>query len=241
MTEDERWRDWFAANRTLLEGAYLRGQTPWQQSGFGLHTARVADDWQALRRPVCGCLLAALTPAQRGRPVSLLDIGCANGYLLQTCVAWAAEAGVTLDPWGLDISEPLVTLARERLPAHAQQIAVGNAWSWAPPRRFEAIRTELVYVPEPLRRRYVARLLADLLVDGGLLLVAEYAGHTPEGEIAALSIDATLQEWGYTINTVRSGFLGGSERTRIAAIRRSSRLAALPSPTGGRRSLRRYC
>ncbi len=228
MSEDERWRDWFAANRALLENAYLRGQTPWQQSGFGLRAPRDASDWQTLRRPICDCLLAALTPTQRDRPVSLLDIGCANGYLLQTCVAWAAEAGVTLDPWGLDISDALATLARERLPDYAQQIAVGNAWSWLPPRRFDAVRTELVYVPEPLRQRYVARLLTDLLAEGGLLLVTEYAGHTPEGETVSLSNDATLRGWGYAVVAVRSGEMDGVERTRIAAIRRPSNASRVP-------------
>ena len=49
--------------------------------------------------------------------------------------------------------------------------------------------------------RYVARLLANLLAkllaEERLLLVAGYAGRTPDGETHTLSIDATLRAWDY--------------------------------------------
>src|SRR6185437_3558758 len=170
MSEDERWRDWFEANRALMEDAYLHGQSAWQQSGVGLHTPRDERAWRVMRRPVMDSLLTELSDEQRMRPVNFLDIGCANGYLLECCVAWARESGVTLVPWGLDISAKLVALARRRLPDDAQNVFVGNAWSWTPPRRFDAVRTELVYVPKPLRQRFVERLSDRYLSDGGLLL-----------------------------------------------------------------------
>jgi SAM-dependent methyltransferase len=220
MSDEAQWDAWFEANRALLEDAYLGGQSAWQQSGFGLHSPRDEHDWRALRHPVADCLLAALSDAQRAQPVNFLDIGCANGYLLECCVGWARVAGVALIPWGLDISDGLVALARQRLPVYAQGMFSGNAWSWTPPRRFDAMRTELVYVPEPLRLRYVARLLDEFLTADGLLLVAEYAGRTPDGNVSTLSVDETLRAWGYEVAAVRSGIWQGIERTRIACVRR---------------------
>lgn len=219
MSASDDWSDWFEANRALMEDAYLTGELPWQQSGFGLHSVRTPEDWAALRRPILNCLLAALPPARLAQPIHFLDIGCANGFLLESCVAWSAQDGATIIPWGLDISERLVALARERLPAHAERIFSGNAWTWRPPRRFDAVRTELVYVSAPLRQRFVARLLAEVVAEDGTLLVAEYIGRTPDGETTTLTIDSTLRDWGYTVAAVRSGALVGVERARVAAIR----------------------
>jgi hypothetical protein len=33
--DEQELAAWFAANQTLLETAYLAGEQPWQQSGFG--------------------------------------------------------------------------------------------------------------------------------------------------------------------------------------------------------------
>lgn len=221
MSDGDLWPAWFETNRTVLETAYLRGRSPWQQSGFGLHAVRTERSWEAVRRPVVDCLLDALTPAQRARPVNFLDIGCANGYLLECAMDWAADARVSLVPWGLDLSDKLVALARQRLPVYADRMVSGNAWTWMPPRRFDALRTELVYVPEPLRQRYIERLLSEFLVEDGVLLAAEYTGRTPEGETRTLAIDATLRGWGYALVAVRSGMLDGAERARIVAVRRN--------------------
>jgi hypothetical protein len=51
MSDDERWRDWFEANRALLEDAYMRGHSTWQQSGFGLRTTRDERAWSVMRCP----------------------------------------------------------------------------------------------------------------------------------------------------------------------------------------------
>ena len=48
------------------------------------------------------------------------------------CVhAWAAEDGIELEPWGLEISRELAELARRRLPQWRDRIAVGNALDWS--------------------------------------------------------------------------------------------------------------
>lgn len=71
---DEELTRWFEANKNMLETAYLAGTHPWQQSGVGLRTPRSAQDWEVLRRPIADCLTNSGT---------FLDIGCANGYLLE--------------------------------------------------------------------------------------------------------------------------------------------------------------
>lgn len=200
-------RRWFLANQLRLETAYLAGEQPWQQSGFGLHSLRPAAQWAALRQPVAECVTTS---------GSFLDIGCANGYLLECLLTWTARRGFTLTPFGLDFSAKLVELARLRLPSWAHQIAVGNAWDWVPSRPFDYVRTELVYVPEALRSEYIERLLALFLRPGGKLLIAEYRARTDSAPM--LTIDRELRERGFAVEGVVSGCWEGIEQTRVAVI-----------------------
>src|SRR5688572_10955388 len=98
-----RWGSWmltrtekvfFAREQELHEAHCLAGTNPLQQSGFG----RDACDWERFRRPVAGPIV---------RDGSFLDIGCANGLLMESVVAWAREDGYRVEPYGLDISEKL--------------------------------------------------------------------------------------------------------------------------------------
>ena len=52
----------------------------------------------------------------------------------------------SIEPWGLDLSEKLVTLARRRLPSAADNLFPGNGLTWQPPRTFDYVRTELTRV-----------------------------------------------------------------------------------------------
>jgi hypothetical protein len=89
--DDEELSQWFKANENLLETAYLAGTYPWQQSSFGLHTPRSAQDWEVLRKPIAECLTTSGT---------LLDIGCANGYLLECIQAWTQGRNLQIIPIG---------------------------------------------------------------------------------------------------------------------------------------------
>jgi SAM-dependent methyltransferase len=207
---DPHERDaWFAANTVLLETAYLAGVEPWQQSGFGLHRPRTYARWEAVRRPVADAMDGDGT---------FLDVGCANGFLLECVLRWTGERGLRIEPFGLDVSERLAALARTRLPAHAGRVYVGNAWDWAPPRRFDYVRTELVYVPQPLQGAYVERLLADYLAPGGRLLAAQYRGSATSADEPP--IDRFLEDRGHPVVDVKRGFWEGTEYTRIAVVPR---------------------
>jgi hypothetical protein len=94
--------------------------------------------WEAARRPAIAAVDA---------DGDFLDVGCANGYLMESIHRWAAEDGFAIEPYGLDLSAGLADLARRRLPQWADRIWVGNALYWQPPRRFDYVRTALDYVP----------------------------------------------------------------------------------------------
>ncbi len=191
----------------MLETAYIAGKQPWQQSGLGLHSNRSAEQWEVLRKPVADCM---------DRSGTFLDIGCANGYLLDCVMRWAGEREIEITPYGLDLSAKLVALARQRLPDYANQMYVGNAWDWAPPQTFDYVRTELVYVPDELHRAYLTRLLDKFLSPGGKLLVAEYRSRT--NTAPALSIDTDLEQLGFAVQATRIGSDGGREQTRVAVV-----------------------
>jgi SAM-dependent methyltransferase len=198
----------FAEQRARLETSYLAGANPRQQSGFG----RDERDWERFRRPIV---------APIDRDGSFLDIGCANGLLMESVVAWAREDGHRLEPYGLDISEKLVALARQRLPHWRERLFVGNAYVWEPPMRFDFVRTELVYVPATLRRRYAERLLDRVVAPGGLLLACSYGSSRPEGARAEPLVD-DIRDWGLPIHRVDdvASAEHGFVITRVVSVKR---------------------
>lgn len=208
--ESEALNQWFEAGRTLLETAYLAGTQPWQQSGVGLHTPYSAQDWEVLRRPIADCLLTSGT---------FLDIGCANGYLLECLLRWAEERGFVIIPYGLDFSAQLLALAQKRLPQYADHLFVGNAWDWTPPQTFDYVNTTLDYVPGELREAFVHRLLERFVQPGGRLLVAEYLGRTPG--MPAISVDEQLRQWGISVESAKASHLAWDSlrQTRVAVVR----------------------
>jgi SAM-dependent methyltransferase len=141
---------WHEAMAALIVPAYLAAKTP--EAGSG--SSRDAAGWEYARSLVAD----AVSPGQ-----SFLDVGCANGQLMESMAGWAG-----VEPYGLEISPELAELARRRLPHWADRIWVGNAIHWEPPRRFDAIRTGFDYVPPDRRRELVEHLLGfcDRLIVG---------------------------------------------------------------------------
>ena len=181
-------REFFAREQELHETKYLAGTNPRQQSGFG----RDAHDWERFRR-------AVVAPIDRDG--SFLDVGCANGLLMESVAAWALEDGHRVEPFGLDISEKLAALARRRLPQWRDRVFVGNALFWEPSARFDFVRTELVYVPPSRRREYVDRLLERFVAPGGRLLICSYGSSRPEGGRAEDLVDE-IRGWGLPVQRV---------------------------------------
>ena len=204
IVPESELQPWFDEYRSLLENSYLPAQTPWQQSG----KSGPFEEWVRLRIPICECIEASGT---------FLDIGCANGFLLDCLSAWTSQKGIALEPFGLDYSAKLADLARQRLKHFANHIYVGNAWHWQPPRKFDYVRTELCYVPMNLAKAYITRLLDEFLVDSGRLLVAQYRSRRED--LSRDWIDDTLRGLGFRVQYTVSGFSGnGLEKTRVAVI-----------------------
>src|SRR5918995_3302191 len=86
-----------------LEAVYLAADDPRGGSGF----RGDADRWERLRRPIAAAI---------DRDGTFLDVGCANGHLLECLVGWAGAEGHRIVPYGLDVSAGLIARARERLP-----------------------------------------------------------------------------------------------------------------------------
>ncbi|HEX6839678.1 MAG TPA: class I SAM-dependent methyltransferase [Polyangia bacterium] len=206
--------DFFTRMRQRLEPSYLAASEPWQQSGFSGPEAR----WIALRKPVADCV---------DRSGSFLDIGCANGYLVECIVRWTSERVLTIDPFGIDLSPPLIALAQQRLPTLASHFSAANAATFRPARRFDFVRTELCYVPATDEAAYLQHLRADVVAPGGALLVCNYAEAQPDvadrilpGAHPTTDVLARLSSLGFTVDSFRDGFDPiKSRRTRVALLR----------------------
>lgn len=170
ITEDA----WHAGVEEVLADAYLAYAEPWRQSGKGGDEA----DWRWGRE-------LTLDVAADGD--AILDVGCANGYLMESLHRWGAERGMRIEPYGVDISWRLVSLARRRLPHWADRIFEANVMRWAPPRRFDVVHTALDYMPPWRRREHVERVLREFLVPGGRLVLR--AARMPNGPDPATELE----------------------------------------------------
>jgi 2-polyprenyl-3-methyl-5-hydroxy-6-metoxy-1,4-benzoquinol methylase len=182
----------YADTVRTLERSYLRGQTPQQGCGFG------GDEkaWRQARHHLTEAITADGT---------FLDVGCANGLLMESIAAWCAERGLAAEPYGIDLAPGLVELARRRLPRWAEPIWLGNAIDWMPPHglRFDYVHILLDCVPPPRRADLVRHHLASTVRPGtGRLLVSNYAAFPSAGSPAAAQM---LRSLGFACDGQTSG------------------------------------
>ena len=180
----------FVETLDALERSYLLETDPIRGSGFG----GGAERWRTEREP--------LLDGVRGDG-SILDVGCANGYLLACLVQWGGERGLKLIPHGVDRSAALVGRARERLPGFIGNLHVGDSWTWIPPRQYEYVYALYDCVPFDYLGEYVVRLLDRAVVEGGRLIVGAYGSHSKG--LDAYDIAGFLESQGHVVSGRSSG------------------------------------
>jgi len=148
-----------------LEVSYLAEKDPIRQSGFGGGIQR----WRAEREPILDAV---------DHSGAFLDVGCANGYLLECLITWGRERGLSLIPFGMDWSGKLIDLARGRFPTLHKNFYVGNAWEWKPNRAFPYVYTLYDCVPEEYLEEYIHRLLRCVVSPAGRLIIGAYSSRS---------------------------------------------------------------
>ena len=178
MTGEAEREAYFREGERMLRDYYLADPSnPYRQSGKNTDGSQ---HWEITR-----CCIAEAVNADG----DYLDLGCANGLLLESLVGWCAERGHTITPHGVDFIPELVDLARQRLPNHAANLHVANAFTWQPPQRYRFVQLLFELVPPDDRRDFVSRVLNEMVATPGRLIVAVYGlgtSATPEVAVETL-------------------------------------------------------
>lgn len=154
-------RRWLEGVEEVRGDAWLASDDPRAPSG----KSGDEDEWRWSRELILDALPAG------SRSAHVLDVGCANGYSMESLERWGEQRGVSVEPYGLDPSARLVALAQRRLPAWADRIEVGNVLSHAPQRRYDLVVTALDAVPPSRRRASIERLLSEYVAPGGRVVL----------------------------------------------------------------------
>lgn len=174
--------EWFDVHTRYFTEHYLAADNPRGQSGHGGDEARY--------RYTRMMILEAIH-----RSGTFLDVGCANGHLMESLSRWLQGSGLDVTFYGLDISEGLLALAKQRLPQWADRFYLGNALYWTPPMKFDFVylmgvelvpHSRLGDLIAHLRRHYVK-------ADGRFIL-----GPVTE-ERDSRVLEETLQGFGYRL------------------------------------------
>lgn len=185
-------QQWFENHERHFTAHYLASGNPRGQSGHSGDEARYRYTQEMVLDALDG-------------DGSFLDVGCANGYLIEKLTEWGRERGLALECCGLDISERLIELARRRLPVWSDRFFLGNALYGKPERKFRYVCVkELDYVPKGRRREFFLHLLQGYVEKDGRLILGPWTepiydrsiadettlwGHAPSGSYTKLHQD----------------------------------------------------
>jgi len=173
-------KEWFDNHSRFSTANYLSADNPRAQSGHG--------GGEAVYRYTRMMVLEAIHKSG-----TFLDVGCANGYLMESLHRWLEGSGLTVEFYGLDISEGLIDLASRRLPQWEDRFLIGNALHWTPERKFNFVCTaELGYVPRDRQREFMDNLFENYLAPAGRLILGPFAEERDSRET-----EERVRAWGH--------------------------------------------
>lgn len=128
----------------------------------------------------------------REDPVRLLDLGTSRGGALAPFVD---RYGARLSAVGIDVSEPMLTAARERFRLWPDNVRIENLdvrynWTHRPVHVVLSVLF-LQFVPIEYRQKIVANIYSDLEPGGALILVEKVLGST--AQLDSLEVDLYLE------------------------------------------------
>lgn len=184
----------FLEGVATLEAQYLGSDDPMLQSGFDGGATR----WKEERGPIIEAI---------DRDGTFMDVGCANGYLLESLSAWSTlQKRWHLIPYGVDLNAGLVVEAMKRWSGIADHFWVANAWEFAPPLKFDFVYSTADCVPENFLAPYVARLLDRYVKPGGRLIIGHYGSKAKR--VRPVDIGEVLNDFGFPVaGTMQGGKL----------------------------------
>lgn len=187
----DRLPDDFLEQVYLLEAEYLKTADPLLQSGYDGGAKR----WKEERGPIIEAI---------DRDGTFIDVGCANGFLLESLGAWSTlEKRWHLVPYGVDINSGLIVEAMKRWSGVADHFWAANAWDFAPPIKFDFVYSTTSCVPESYLPVYVARLMDRYVKPGGRLIIGAYGSKAKRVE--PLNISDLLDDFGFPVAGTMQG------------------------------------
>lgn len=181
--------DYYRCTIELLEESYLEADARGDVAG-GSGSGGGLARWEKKRR------VLAQAFDQDG---TWLDVGCANGLLMETLVRWTAETGLRIEPYGLDLSARIAAAARRRLSHWADRLWAGNVMTWEPPMRFDYVTVLADAVPAGARPDLLDRLIAKFLNPNGRLIFSIYMPLPPEAPAETPPASNVLRRFGHRV------------------------------------------
>ncbi|MEM7536619.1 MAG: class I SAM-dependent methyltransferase, partial [Chloroflexota bacterium] len=195
ITEEE----WFDIFNETFTRHYLAADNPRAQSGHGGDAVRY---WNKRRT-----ILEAIY-----KDGTFLDVGCANGHLIECLDQWLVNSGLAVHFEGVDISEGLLALAKQRLPHWEDRFHLGNALYWTPPRPYDFVYLSgLEYVPLGKQPAFIEHIMSTMVAPNGRFILN---GGTEEREYRVA--EARLRAWGY----IPTGYCEKSHQDHAGLVRR---------------------
>ena len=190
----------------LLEEPYLGANARGDVAG-GSGSGGGLERWEKKRR----ALVSAFD-----HDGSWLDVGCANGLLMETLATWATEKHLRVEPYGLELSPRIAEAARLRLPHWADRIWTGNVMTWEPQMRFDYVTVIAESVPETVRPNLVDLLITRFLSSTGRLIFSIYMPRPPEAPPELPPASAVLRRFGYRVKGEAEARIDGELKVSAA-------------------------